>query len=219
MSFKGFYTFGKALEGGNEAAANGNTGMQDATKMYLEKGRTNSDRRHNFVMSTIWDLKYYNGSAEVLRTILNGWGVSAIVKARSGAPFTVTSGKDNNLDGNNNDRADLTGDPRLSPNRSRADVTAAWFNTTVFKPNAAGQPGTAGRNILDKPGLKTVDLGLMRTFKLGERLEMQFRAEATNAFNMVNLKGPNTTLGSSAFGTINEAEAMRELQLGMRFAF
>jgi hypothetical protein len=72
---------------------------------------------------------------------------------------------------------------------------------------------------LDKPGLKTVDLGLMRTFKLDERLEMQFRAEATNAFNMVNLKGPNTTLTSTAFGTINEAEAMRELQLGMRFAF
>jgi Carboxypeptidase regulatory-like domain/TonB dependent receptor len=219
VSFKGFYTFGKALEGANEAAANGNVGMQDATKMYLEKGRTNADRRHNFVMSTIWDLKYYNGSASVLRHVLNGWGVSTIIKARSGAPFTVTSGRDNNLDGNNNDRADLIGNPQLSPNRSRADVTAAWFNTAVFKQNAAGQPGTAGRNILDKPGMTTVDLGLMRTFKLGERLEMQFRAEATNAFNMVNLRGPNTTLTSSAFGTINEAEAMRELQLGMRFAF
>ena len=219
VSFKGFYTFGKALEGANEAAANGNTSMQDATKLYLEKGRTNSDRRHNFVISTIWDLKYYNGSAQVWRQMLNGWGVSAIVKARSGTPFTVTSGRDNNLDGNNNDRADLISNPRLSPNRSRAEVTAAWFNTLAFQQNAAGQPGTAGRNILDKPGITTVDLGLMRTFKLGERLEMQFRAEATNALNMVNLRGPNTTKTSGAFGTITEAEPMREIQLGMRFAF
>jgi hypothetical protein len=151
--------------------------------------------------------------------MLNGWGVSAIVKARSGTPFTVTSGRDNNLDGNNNDRADLISNPRLSPNRSRAEVTAAWFNTPAFQQNAAGQPGTAGRNILDKPGITTVDLGLMRTFKLGERLEMQFRAEATNALNMVNLRGPNTTRTSSAFGTITEAEPMREIQLGMRFAF
>jgi hypothetical protein len=59
----------------------------------------------------------------------------------------------------------------------------------------------------------------MRNFKVGERFEMQFRAEATNAFNIVNLKGPNTTLTSTAFGTINEAEAMREIQVDMRFAF
>ena len=219
VSFKGFYTFGKALEGANEAAANGGTGMQDATKIYLEKGRTNSDRRHNFVMSAIWDLKYYNGSAPVLSQVLKGWGLSTIIKARSGQPFTVTSGRDNNLDGNNNDRADLIGNPQLSRHRSRAEVTAAWFNMAVFKQNAAGQPGTSGRNILDKPGTKTVDLGLMRTFKLGERLEMQFKAEATNAFNIVNLGDPNTTFTSTAFGTINSAAAMRELQLGMRFAF
>jgi hypothetical protein len=219
VSFKGFYVFSKSLEGANEAAANGATGMQDATKMYLEKGRTNTDRRHVFVMSAIWDLKYYNGSTPVLSQVLKGWGLSTIIRARSGQPFTVSSGKDNNLDGVNNDRADLVGNALLDPHRSRADVTAAWFNTAAFKSNAAGQPGTSGRNILDKPGTRTVDLGLMRTFKLGERLEMQFKAEATNAFNIVNLSGPNTTFSSSAFGTINSADAMRQLQLGMRFAF
>jgi len=41
----------------------------------------------------------------------------------------------------------------------------------------------------------------------------------TNAFNLVNLRGPNTTLTSSAFGTIREAESMRQVQLGLRFTF
>ena len=65
-------------------------------------------------------------------------------------------------------------------------MTAAWFRTAAFKANAAGQLGTSGRNILDKPGTKRVDLGLMRIFKLGERIEMPFKAEATNAFKKDN---------------------------------
>jgi len=219
LTFKGFYTFGKSLEGADEAAANGNTNMQDATKLYLEKGRTKYDRRHNFVMSTIWDINYFKGSNAVLRSLVNSWSLSTIVKLRSGAPFTVTSGRDNNLDGVNNDRADLTGNPYLSPNRSRAEVSNAWFNTAAFGQNQPGKPGTAGRNILDAPGSKTIDLGLMRNFKMTERVGMQFRVEATNAFNLVNLNSPNTMVTSSAFGTIRDAAAMRQVQLGLRMTF
>src|SRR6266566_30924 len=217
--FKGYYTFSKALEGANEAAANGNTGMQDPTKLYLERGRTNTDRRHNFVMSTIWNIDYFNGSNSLLRSMLNHWVLSGIITAKSGTPFTVTSGRDNNLDGNNNDRANLIGNPRLDPSRSRSDVTKMWFNVAAFGQNPAGQPGTSGRNILDKPGLKNVDLALLRDFSLSEQKTLQLRCEVTNAFNLVNLRGPNTTLTSSAFGTIREAESMRQVQLGLRFTF
>src|SRR5262249_60035104 len=125
-TFKAYYTFSKALEGANEAAANGATGMQDATKLYLEKGRTNSDRRHRFVMSTIWNIDYFNGSSPLLRGALNHWVLSGIVSAKSGPPFTVLSGRDNNLDGVNNDRADLIGNPKLNPNPS------PFYPTTLF---------------------------------------------------------------------------------------
>jgi hypothetical protein len=219
FSFKGYYTFGKALEGGNEAAANGDANYQNANNLRAERGRTNSDRRHNAVMSMIWNVDYFSGGNPVLREVLNHWALSAILTARSGQPFTVTSGRDNNLDGNGNDRANLAGNPKLDPHRSRADVTAAWFNIAAFAQNGAGQDGTAGRNILDKPGIKNVDIALFRDFKLSEGKTLQFRAEATNALNLVNLKGPNTTLTSNAFGTIRDAEKMREVQLGLRFYF
>src|SRR6185295_3681778 len=97
------------LDGANEAAANGNTGMQDATRINLEKGRANSDRRHNFTMSAIWNIDYFNSSSKVLRGALNHWVLTGIITAKSGAPFTVTSGRDNNFDGINNDCADLVG--------------------------------------------------------------------------------------------------------------
>lgn len=219
FSFKGFYTFSKALEGSNEASANGATGWQDPLRQWEDKGRTNSDRRHNFVMSAIWNIEYMKGSSSLLRGILNGWALSAIMNARSGAPFSVSAGSDINLDGINNDRANLIGAPVLDPNRPRSEVIKAWFNTAAFAKPAAGQDGTSGRNTLDRPGSKNVDLGFFRDFHLRESLSLQFRWEITNVFNLVNLGGPNTTWSSNAFGTITSAGAMRQMQMGLRLAF
>ena len=89
----------------------------------------------------------------------------------------------------------------------------------AFLRPAAGQDGNAGRNIIDAPGQKNVDLGLFREFRLRERMHLQFRAEITNAFNMVNLSDPTTNLSSSLFGQTRTARAMRETQLGLRLVF
>jgi hypothetical protein len=133
--------------------------------------------------------------------------------------LTITNGSDANLDGNDTDRATLIGDPVLDPNRERSEVVARWFNTAAFAPTPVGRDGTAGRNIIDGPGLKNVDLGIFRDFNLTERIKLQFRAEATNAFNIVNLNNPETNRNSSQFGRIREARAMREVQLGLRLTF
>jgi len=219
VSFKGFYTFSKALDGANSSAANGATSLQNPTNQRADRGRTNTDRRHSFVLSAIWNLDYFKGSNAVARGLLNHWALSAIVSARSGTPLTITAGSDRNLDGVNNDRANLTGDPRLDPNRSRSEVTAKWLDRAAFAQPATGQDGTAGRNIVDGPGSKNVDLGLFRDFRLTEKLNLQFRCEMTNALNLVNLSAPNTILSSTAFGTITAASPMRQVQLGLRLAF
>lgn len=52
------------------------------------------------------------------------------------------------------------------------------------------------------------------------RSTLQFRLEATNVFNMVNLSNPGTNLGAAAtFGKIRTARDLRRIQLGMRFSF
>ena len=71
-----------------------------------------------------------------------------------GAPLTITAGDDMNRDGQSNDRADLVGEPRLDPNRSRAETNAKSFNTAVFVRPVPGADGNAGRNIIDGPGRK-----------------------------------------------------------------
>ena len=151
--------------------------------------------------------------------LVNGWILSPIVTLGSGLPFTVTSGKDNNLDGLTTDRANIVGNPLLDPHRSRAAVTAQWFNTAAFIPNPIGTDGTSQRNYLDAPGFRNVDMGIFRDFRFTEKARLQFRAEFTNFFNLVSLNAPNSTLTSSTFGQITGAQPMRQLQLGLRMTF
>jgi hypothetical protein len=230
FGLKSFYTFSKSMDG---AQMHNNTTQglaQDFNNLSLEKARGDFDRRHNFVTSLIWQMDYFNSFNAPARAVLNGWSLSGIASFRSGQPLTITSGKDNNLDGNNNDRANIIGNPYLDPNRPRSQVVAQWFNTAAFVANAAGTDGNAGRNIIDGPGLRNVDLALFRVFRLRERLQLQARAEVTNAFNLVSLTIPSAALATTAnvnqgvltsalFGQIRNAADMRQMQLGLRLTF
>jgi hypothetical protein len=55
------------------------------------------------------------------------------------------------------------------------------------------------------------------------RSTLTFRAEATNAFNIINYGQPGNSVPSGAtsttFGIIRTANAMRRLQLGVRWTF
>ena len=63
-------------------------------------------------------------------------------------------------------------------------------------------------------------MGIFREFRITESKKLQFRAEATNALNMVNLSAPGTNANSpSTFGIITTAASMRQVQLGLRFQY
>lgn len=221
VSMKAFYVFSKALEDVQLDNNTVNGGAEDYHNLGLEYGRSANDRRHNAVGSVIWNLDYFGHFNPVLRSIINGWQLSAIVTFSSGLPINITTGSDNNLDGNNNDRPIVVGDPYLDPHRSRNDAAAEWFNIAAFIAPAKGQDGNLARNQLDGPGLKQVDGGVFRNFSIGERVVLQARGEFTNALNIVNLGNPNLTLSSSQFGriTTENSNGMRQVQLGLRMTF
>jgi hypothetical protein len=219
FSSKAYYSFGKALED-LDYQGGGLPAVQNSNKIFLERARTSADRTHNFVFSGVWRMDYFTDSGRAVKALLNDWTVSAIVTLQSGTPLTITSGLDRNLDGLTNDRADITGDPKLDTGRSREELIEQWFNTTVFSQPAIGSDGTAGRSIVDGPGLRNVDLGVFRDFRLGGRAVAQMRVEATNVLNTVNLMNPGTNLSAPAtFGRIRSARDMRRIQLGARLSF
>jgi hypothetical protein len=86
--------------------------------------------------------------------------------------------------------------------------------------SGVGTDGNSGRNIIDGPGIRNVDLGIFRDVPLKGRSMFQFRIEATNVFNIVNLTNPGTSLSALAtFGKIRAARDMRRIQLGARVSF
>ena len=61
---------------------------------------------------------------------------------------------------------------------------------------------------------------MFRDVPLPGRTVFQFRVEATNVLNIVNLQNPGTTLNAPAnFGKIRSARDMRRIQIGARFSF
>jgi Carboxypeptidase regulatory-like domain/TonB dependent receptor-like, beta-barrel len=219
FSAKVYYTFSKALED-LDYQGGGLPAVQNSSRIELERARTSADRTHSFVFSGIWSPDYFDDSTAIVRALLNDWTISTIITLQSGQPLTITSGQDRNFDGVAGDRADLVGDPVLDSGRPREELIEQWFNRAAFALPAAGQDGTAGRNIIEGPGYRNVDLGLFRDIRLGGRTQLQLRVETTNVLNMVNLSNPDTNLGSTAnFGRIRSARDMRRIQLGARFSF
>jgi hypothetical protein len=142
----------------------------------------------------------------------------------------MSSGKDNNDDSANANRPDLVAgvSPFLSPHRNRTVSRNQWFNTAAFVQNGPGVAGGIGpggadgnspRNFLRAPGYRDVDLGLFRDFRFERGLVFQLRGEATNAFNLVSLSAPTSTLTSGNDGKITSATSPRLIQLGARLTF
>jgi hypothetical protein len=85
--------------------------------------------------------------------------------------------------------------------------------------NALGTYGILGRNTYRGPGSFNPDWGLHKEFAVRERVRFQFRFEAFNLFNNVNLSNPNSTVTSGNFMRITTAGDPRILQVALRLEY
>ncbi len=220
FSILGSYTFGKAIDEISDDKFNPTAvALVDSNNRRLDRAPSNFDSRHNFVVSYLVHLPDVNRLGWFGNQVLSGWQFNGITRAQSGTAQTVVSGRDTNLDGNNNDRPDLAGDPRISGNRTRADRITSWFNPAAFRTPADGANGTAGRSLFYGPGSFSSDASLFKNFSVTEKHRLQFRAEFFNFFNQVNLGDPNLTLSSNNVGRILSAGAARVVQFGLKYSF
>jgi hypothetical protein len=186
----------------------------------FDKGPADFDKRHVFNMSGLWDLpiRFQNRAADIL---IGGWSLNGIASLWSGYPFTVGSGVDNARTGTGNQRADIIGDPYFPGDRTRAQKIAEWLNKAAFRSGGAtlSTYGNLGRNAFRGPGYASVDFGLFKRFMVTESIGAMFRFEVFNAFNRVNLQGPNGTQNNANFMRTTAAEDPRILQFALRLTF
>jgi hypothetical protein len=215
------YTYAKALTNApdfrspmDEAAI-----PQNNSDLEAEKG-PGCDVRHRFALSSVFDLPAY-GANTFTRLVTQNWHFSTIYQAQSGMPLTISvfgdTANSGTVLGENPIRANVTGAPVFGPGTRTANK---WFNPAAFAAPPAFTFGNVGRNSVYGPPLQTVDLSLARTFRITEKANFQFRAEAFNALNKVNLGTPNRFVNTPQFGTITMAMTPgREIQLSARLSF
>ena len=190
----------------------------DPRNRWLDKGLGDQDRRQMLVLSWVWELPLYGQATGLRRQALGGWSLNAITTFYAGQPVAVVSGKDNDF-GIGSDHPDVVGVWKLSPDRSRQEVIQKWFNADAFQQNQPGRLGNLGRNVVIGPGSKGVDLALAKAIRISERHQVQFRCDAFNMFNWVNLGQPDGSLASVNLGRILSADSPRIFQLGLKYVF
>lgn len=135
---------------------------------------------------------------KTLRLLASDWQISTIVNIKSGPLFTVTTGVDNFLNGQANQRPNLV---NVNPYPSNQSV-GGWINASAFQSAPAGVWGNLGANNLRAAGQFQLDTAVSRMFQVREKKTIQLRAEAFNVLNHLNPGAPVATLNSGNFGQI-----------------
>src|SRR5207237_1763286 len=131
-----------------------------------------------------------------------GWQIAGLVRVQAGDAVAVSQATNNNSSlGFAVQRPNRTSDP----NNFAARSVAKYFSTAAFTAAPQFIIGSSSRNPVRGPGLQNADLMIGKTFRVTERLNLEFRAEAFNISNTPPLNDPNGSFGSAAFGSITSA--------------
>ncbi|MEZ5401243.1 MAG: TonB-dependent receptor [Bryobacteraceae bacterium] len=219
LMLKGAYTFSKAI---NMTDDDGWAGVTWNSPEVFDRNRARAgyDQTHIFQMGFVYDLPVGKGQKFDLGTVANyaigGWQVSGIAAMFTGRPFGVgASGASLNAAGNGQTADQVGAVTRLGG----YGPGQPYYNPSAFAPVTAARFGTSGRNILDAPGVRNLDLSLAKSFQITEKVNSQFRAEFFNFTNTPQFGTPSTSVTSTNFMQVTSASGERQIRFGLRFSF
>jgi hypothetical protein len=251
LQFVGAYTWSHNID--DSTASHFSTVLtprreQDFGNLRIDRSNSALDRRQRLTLSWLWETPWMNHSNSwFAKNVVGNWRVVGTYTAETGELATAQSIVDSNLNGDTaGDRTIInpSGNPLLG-----SDVTTltnskgAIVGYAAINPNAmyirarAGAFPNGGRNTLQMPGINNFDLSLGKRFTIREGKTLEFRADASNAFNhpqftpgainSVKLTsyatGDRTYLGpqDSNFQAWNQVfpSNARTMQLALKFVF
>ncbi len=215
-----------AAGGGTTASAGSgvNSVAQNPFDLGAERGLSSFNQTHKFTADYLWELPFGHDKRWLtentpMRAIFGDWQWSGDWTITSGLPFTprfLANASEINGGTNGTLRPDVV--PGQSIQISNHSI-AKWFNTAAFVAPPTGQYGDARRNSIIGPGSKVFDMALTKVIPLQESRFLEFRAQATNVFNIPNYSSIDTTFNSPTFGRVTAVGAMRQITLTARFRF
>ncbi len=225
LDFLASYTWGHALTDVTTPLSNSpGLYIRDVTNVSGEYSHASWDLRHRFVYSGSFELPFGRDRrlgahwGRMLDAALGQWQVNGILTLQTGQPFTLNT-RDANCGCGGSVLPDRVPgkDPNNAPRGGR--TVDQWFDTSAVQAPAAGTIGNLGLQSNFGPPLHNLDLSLFKQFRLGEKRNLQLRAEAMNATNTPHFGFPNITQGSDGFGRINGSWGERAVQFAARIQF
>jgi len=209
----------------------------------LEKKRITNDITHIFRSNGIYELPFGPGKpwlqGGLASRLFGGWQLSGIFEMRTGRPISFVSNRGTvNRQGRSarntvttslsreelQDRTGLFFDPAtgrplfVDPSLIGADGRA---NPQSLQNPNAGEYGSLQLTPVSGPGYWNVDLSMIKRTKIKESWNLEFRAEAFNAFNHTNFSvgAESNDINSTTFGRLTSTFDPRILQFALKLNF
>jgi len=218
------YTYGHSIDDASSVNGTGNFIAQNDLDLAAEESNSSFDRRHQLTGTFVIEPPFgpnraFFNKGGVWSKILDGYSISGNYTFATGGwttpvysltPQEIAAGAPSSLRPDRDFSQPIRG----------AGSHLQWFNTKAFtyNPNQTHY-GNASRNSIELPGTVALNGSLSRTVPLGETRSIEFRLNATNAFNTVQYSGVDTTLNSQTYGQVTAAASMRSLNYMARFRF
>jgi hypothetical protein len=239
------YTLAKSLDNGSSVESEGQGAGQilNAFDRRQSLGFSDFDIRHQINSNFVLDLPVGRGHRfganmhPVMDRILGGWRLTGLVRWRTGFPFPNSIGNGFAFPTNYFVNGPPTLKPGFAPPQTKVTKNLQGGSNIFTDPEKAydsfqhTRSGFSGsRNVLHGPGFFTLDTGIQKTLKVGERREVQFRWETFNLTNTVSFDGRLLIVGNrgidfdldakSSFGRLRSlAGTPRIMQFALRYQF
>jgi hypothetical protein len=221
------YTWSKSIDNGNsgwfgsENGPAGSSAIQNAYDIKSNRSVSAYDTPQNLAVSGSWELPVGRGKRWLpsgpLSWILGNWRTDFIQSIHSGSPWNPYFENDWANVGRSDwyMRPDLVGNPTPTTRTSQM-----WVNPAAFSTPAPFTYGNVGRDSFRSKSVFETDFTLAKVIPIGERVNLQFRAELYNLFNVMNYAAPNADFSQPNFGQITSlATTPRQFQFGLRLTF
>jgi trimeric autotransporter adhesin len=220
------YAYSHSIDDASSTNAGIPVVAQNPNDLLAEESNSSFDIRHQVTGSFLYQLPLGPGESflkqsDWLSNLLNHWSVAGYFTLASGVPLTpyvVASVAEVERGTHGSVRPDRIPGVSIPAGGGHLDH---WFNTAAFSAQFAPNQlyGTASRYCIPGPGVENINLSLSKVIELKEAKSLEFRAMASNAFNIVQYAGVNTQISSSTFGYVNAVQQMRQLTFLARFKY
>ena len=245
LTFSGGYTWSHALDDAPQATALANTGsggnddVRNARDLGEEYGNSGFNVRQRFVTSLLYNLPFGHGQLlgahwnSGVNSVLGGWQIGGIVQLQSGFWFTPGTSIDpaNAPAYFDPARTNVLGNPKSFSYGQAVQASygcpvghssvECFFNPAAFGYADPGTFGDAGRNIVEGPGLTSVDFTVHKDFPFHEGKDrLEFRTEVFNILNHPNFQTPDLTFEDPTFSALLSTNHIpREIQFSLDLKF